>query len=186
LKWYEVKELFKRACDKIDPQGGGYDADGHSQKYGYGRLNALTAVELARPQARSGISVSRDFDAPIPDLQTVSFDLTVPDDTVVEGLTVSVDIKHTYIGDLVIALHPPSETGITSVLLHDRSGGATKNLKRIYDVGSTPEIAGFAGKNCSGIWSLEITDSEVEDNGTLVSFGINLLFTHPSRAARTI
>jgi subtilisin-like proprotein convertase family protein len=96
-----------------------------------------------------------------------------------------VDIKHTYIGDLVIALYPPSETGISSVLLHDRSGGATKNLKRIYDVGSTPEIAAFTGKNCSGIWSLEITDSAAEDYGTLVSFGINLLFTHPSRAART-
>ncbi|MFG3618295.1 S8 family serine peptidase [Nocardia sp. NPDC047654] len=45
----EVKNLLKDACDKIDPQGGGYGADGHSDKYGYGRLNALAAVRAARP-----------------------------------------------------------------------------------------------------------------------------------------
>ncbi|WP_280476167.1 S8 family peptidase [Nocardia asiatica] len=46
-----VKELLKGACDKIDPQGGGYGADGRSDKYGYGRLNALAAVRAARPAA---------------------------------------------------------------------------------------------------------------------------------------
>ncbi len=40
---------FRLACDKIDLPNGNYDAAGHSQKYGYGRLSALTAVLLARP-----------------------------------------------------------------------------------------------------------------------------------------
>src|SRR4029077_4663055 len=53
LKWNEVKDLLKRACDRIDPQGGQYDAAGHSAKYGYGRLNARTAVDLAQPQPRN-------------------------------------------------------------------------------------------------------------------------------------
>src|SRR4029077_6855072 len=53
LKWHEVKDLLKRACNKIDPQGGNYDVSGHSQKYGFGRLNARTAVELAQPQPRN-------------------------------------------------------------------------------------------------------------------------------------
>ncbi|WP_330231699.1 S8 family serine peptidase [Nocardia sp. NBC_00508] len=57
LAWHEVKDLLKGACDKIDPQGGGYDADGHSHKYGYGRLNALTAVRAARPAVRSPLPV---------------------------------------------------------------------------------------------------------------------------------
>lgn len=184
LKWHEVKDLFKRACDKIDPQGGDYGADGHSQKYGYGRLNALTAIELAKPQAHSGVTVIRYFDAPIPDLQTVSFELTVPDDTVVERVTASVDLKHTYIGDLVITLHPPSETGVSPVLLHDRFGGAKKDLKRTYDAVSTPQLGAFTDKNCSGIWALKITDSAAQDIGTLVSFGISLWFTHPNRADR--
>ncbi|MBF6194188.1 MULTISPECIES: S8 family peptidase [unclassified Nocardia] len=47
----EVKDLLKDACDRIDPQDGGYGADGHSDKYGYGRINALAAVRAARPAA---------------------------------------------------------------------------------------------------------------------------------------
>ncbi|MDX2067484.1 MAG: S8 family serine peptidase [Haliscomenobacter sp.] len=44
----QVKNLIKSACDRIDPQGGRYDAGGHSQLYGYGRINALKAVQLAK------------------------------------------------------------------------------------------------------------------------------------------
>jgi len=177
LKWYEVKDVLKRACDKIDPQGGDYNSEGHSQKYGYGRLNALTAVELAKPKAKSGITVTRYFDAPIPDVQTVSFDLTMPENATVESFSVAVDIKHTYIGDLVITLHPPIDMGSEPVLLHDRTGGSTNDLKRTYDASSTPGIAEYLGKNCVGIWRLEVTDSASQDIGTLVSFTVNLLFS---------
>lgn len=61
LKWNEVKELLKQACDKIDPQGGNYDESGHSQWYGYGRLNALTAVKLANPVYTPPIDVSSEY-----------------------------------------------------------------------------------------------------------------------------
>jgi subtilisin family serine protease len=44
----QVKNLIKSACDKIDQNGGNYDAKGHSQLYGYGRINALKAVQLAK------------------------------------------------------------------------------------------------------------------------------------------
>jgi subtilisin family serine protease len=184
LKWHEVKDLLKRACDKIDPQGGNYDASGHSPKYGYGRLNARTAVELAKPQPQSGITISRTFDAPLPDLQTVSFTLTVADDTPVEALTVTVDLQHTYIGDLIITLQPPTHTGVSPVVLHSRSGGPTKNLKKTYAAAATPTLAAFAGKSCKGTWTLQIQDAAAQDFGTLVSFSLDLLFTHPDRAPR--
>ena len=44
----QVKNLIKSACDKIDTSAGNYDAKGHSQLYGYGRINALKAVQLAK------------------------------------------------------------------------------------------------------------------------------------------
>ncbi|MFI6773240.1 S8 family peptidase [Nocardia sp. NPDC050412] len=44
----EVKDLLKQSCDMIDPQHGAYGADGRSDKYGFGRLNALTAVQTAK------------------------------------------------------------------------------------------------------------------------------------------
>lgn len=183
LKWHEVKDLFKRACDRIDPQGGGYDASGHSVKYGYGRLNARTAVELAAPQPQSAITISRRFDAPIPDLQTVSFTLNVPDDTPVEALTVGVDLKHTYIGDLIITLQPPAATGVNPVVLHNRAGGSTRDLKKTYDAASNPALAAFAGKSCQGTWTLQIRDMAALDFGLLISFSLGLSFAHPDRSA---
>jgi subtilisin family serine protease len=47
----QVKDLLKRACDPIDAANGRYDADGHSPLYGFGRLNAATAVQLAAASA---------------------------------------------------------------------------------------------------------------------------------------
>lgn len=181
LKWNEVKDLLKRACDRIDPQGGNYDADGHSTAYGYGRLNALTAVRLAQPQPRNALTVSRTFDTPIPDLQTVTFTLEVPDATPVEALTTGIDLRHTYIGDLVITLTPPAATGVGPITLHQRAGGSRNNLRKTYDATSTPALAGFAGKNCKGNWTLEIRDAAALDSGTLVSFSLALSFMHPDR-----
>jgi subtilisin family serine protease len=44
----QVREILKQSCDKIDKKGGKYDKKGHSNKYGYGRVNAATAVALAK------------------------------------------------------------------------------------------------------------------------------------------
>lgn len=178
LKWNEVKDLLRRSCDKIDPQGGAYDASGHSARYGYGRLNARSAVELAKPAPQSGITIRRRFDAPIPDLQTVSFALDVPDATPVTALSVAVDIKHTYIGDLIITLRPPAAAGVNPIVLHNRAGGATKDLKKTYDAATTPALGALAGKSCKGTWTLGIQDAAARDSGTLVSFSLGLKFVH--------
>ena len=41
----DIKSLLQVSCDKIDMDAGAYDTNGHSIYYGYGRLNALKAVE---------------------------------------------------------------------------------------------------------------------------------------------
>jgi subtilisin family serine protease len=43
----EVRDLLRDSCDRIDADGGTYDEKGHSIRYGYGRVNAARAVELA-------------------------------------------------------------------------------------------------------------------------------------------
>jgi subtilisin family serine protease len=181
LKASEVRDILKRAGDKIDPQGGQYDASGHSPKYGFGRLNARTAVELAKPQPQSGTVVQRTFDAPIPDLQTVSFTLAVADSTTVERLAVEVDLTHTFIGDLILTLKPPAGLGVAPVVLHRRAGGSGKEIKKRYDADNTPALARFAGKSCKGTWTLTIQDAAAEDSGTLARFGLVLSFPHADR-----
>jgi subtilisin-like proprotein convertase family protein len=58
--------------------------------------------------------------------------------------------------------------------LHNRKGGATRNLKQVFDETLLPELANFKGKNMQGTWLLEIFDRAARDVGTLVSFGLEL------------
>jgi subtilisin-like proprotein convertase family protein len=139
---------------------------------------------LAQPEPQNQITISHTFDAPLPDLQTVSFKLSVAENEPIEALTVSVDLRHTFIGDLIITLQPPATTGGNQVVLHNRAGGSTKNLKKTYDAATTPPLAGFAGKSCKGTWTLQIKDAEAQDFGTLVSVALGLSFPHPDRSPR--
>jgi hypothetical protein len=52
LRWDEVRDILRRSCDRIDQEGGQYDAEGHSPFYGYGRLNAEKAARSAGGQTR--------------------------------------------------------------------------------------------------------------------------------------
>ncbi len=49
----EVKEVIKNTSDKIDSTGGRYNQSGHSTWYGYGRVNAKSAVTLAADMLKS-------------------------------------------------------------------------------------------------------------------------------------
>lgn len=179
LRREEVKDILKRAGERIDPQGGQYTAAGRSRYYGWGRLNAKTAVDLARPQPRNEVTVSRRFDAPIPDLQTVTFALDVPDAEVAGSVSVAVDLAHSYIGDLVVTIEPPAGTGVGPVVLHNRSGGTRNSLKKVYDKATTPRLAALAGKACNGRWTLKVRDAAAEDSGTLATFSVRLVFAPP-------
>jgi subtilisin family serine protease len=52
----DVRSILKDTADKIDNAGGNYDSDGHSNYYGYGRINACAAVIAARDVAGGGSS----------------------------------------------------------------------------------------------------------------------------------
>lgn len=53
LRWSEGKEILKKSCDRIDDSPGEYDQQGHSRRYGFGRVNAATAVKLSAPNGVS-------------------------------------------------------------------------------------------------------------------------------------
>ncbi len=175
LNRVQVKDLLQRACDRIDPAGGGYDAQGHSLLYGHGRLNARTAVDLAQPMPRNELTVSRRFDAPLPDLRTVRFALDVTEATPPVALSVAVDLQHSYIGDLVVTLHPPRTVRVAAIVLHERGGGTRNSLKKVYDAASVPALARLAGRNCRGRWTLSVRDAAAQDTGTLVSWSLRLV-----------
>jgi subtilisin-like proprotein convertase family protein len=190
LRWAEVKDVLRRACDPIDPSGGQYDATGHSKFYGHGRLNAETAVKLAKAAVGRQVVVNKLLNEPIPDLGTAEGIIEVADASPVEKLAVSVRLEHTYIGDLVITLVPPPGRGLPSVTLHDRAGGRTRDLDRVYDPSTLPKLAAFAGKPCDGTWTVRVDDRAAEDAGVLVQIGLHLFLApadgggDPRRAVR--
>jgi subtilisin family serine protease len=175
LRWEEVRDVLKRCCDVIDPEGGDYDADGHSPLYGYGRLNAKKAVDLALPaQPTPIVTWSIRQDVAIRDFRTATLALPVADAMSLKSIKVAVDIDHTYLGDLVVTLNPPVAMGIPPIVLHDREGGDTDNLKRTYDAASVPSLTGCVGKKPTGTWTLEVTDKAAQDVGKIRGFALEL------------
>lgn len=177
LRWDEVKDILKRSCDRIDVRGGKYDAHGHSKLYGFGRVNAKKAVDRALPAhpARTAISTAV-HDVRIRDLTTAKLPLAVAENDPLKAVRVSVDIEHSYVGDLVVTVRPPAALGLAPITLHDRSDGGAANIKKTYDAVSAPDLAILAGKRPKGTWTLLVQDKERADEGMIRKFSLEMTF----------
>lgn len=78
--------------------------------------------------------------------------------------TVAVNIRHTYIGDLTVALIAPDGSSFS---LHNRSGGSTDNINRTY-------TANLAGEAANGTWKLRVRDLAAVDVGNIDTWTLNL------------
>jgi len=111
--------------------------------------------------------------AAIPDNKTsgISSMIAIAQSGTVAAIKVKVDIQHTYIGDLRVALTSP--TG-RSTVLHPRLGGSADNLIATYD-SATPGILGdMIGQPMMGNWTLNVSDRARIDTGKLRSWSIEL------------
>ncbi|HWM25144.1 MAG TPA: S8 family serine peptidase [Chthoniobacterales bacterium] len=177
LRGDEVREILRNCCDRIDAAGGGYDATGRSLLYGYGRLNARKAVELALPPQPNAVAIrTARQDVPIQDLKTSRLTLAVADTQPVKSLKVTVDIDHTYIGDLLVTLKPPTTVSSKRAVLHNRTEASKDNLKRTYDVVNAPDLAQYLNKKPTGTWTLAVADKEKADTGMIRSFTLEIGF----------
>ena len=101
----------------------------------------------------------------IPDnAAAISDAITVPSPGTVTSVSVSVDIAHPHIGDLVVELVAPDGTART---LHSRSGGLANDIVRTY-------TSDFAGTGITGDWTLHIRDHATRDTGTLNSWTLTI------------
>lgn len=91
----------------------------------------------------------------------------------VGSLEVSLNITHTWIGDLTVALiHPDG----TAVILHNQSGGGADNIVTTYPTLTAPaeSLDAFRGKPLGGPWTLWVSDAWALDTGRLVSWGLKI------------
>lgn len=175
----DVRDILQTTADKIidnvaDPQLGNrfgtYDAGGHSQWFGFGRVNAFQAVTEARRrlQGTTGQTVRKSASPAlaIPDNHAAGVRHTIHIDETgsLASIKVTVDISHTFIGDLRLTLIAPSGR---QVMLHDRNGGSAGNIQRSYDAASTSGLLALTGESLQGDWVLWGQDLAAVDSGTL-------------------
>jgi subtilisin-like proprotein convertase family protein len=176
LRWDEVRDILKNACDRIDTSGGKYSAAGHSKFYGYGRVNAAKAAILAKPPQPAKVTVASTVqDVAIRDLKAAKLSVAVAGNKALKNLKVTIDIEHTYIGDLTVTLRPPATTGVSPIVLHNRGGGAAHNLQLTFDSVMVPGLSALKGKVPAGSWSLEVRDHARQDVGKLRSFALEMM-----------
>jgi hypothetical protein len=95
----------------------------------------------------------------------VASTIAVADTGVVGGLKVTVDISHTYRGDLRVVLHHAGR----QVVLHDRTGGTLDDLK------TTFTVTDLDGEPLQGDWRLQVSDHARIDTGTLHAWSIEVV-----------
>ncbi|MCC6874511.1 MAG: proprotein convertase P-domain-containing protein [Sandaracinaceae bacterium] len=102
----------------------------------------------------------------IPDNNTTgaSSTITIAEAGTISSLAVSLDIEHTYVGDLRVEL---THGGTTTTLI-DRQGGSADNMQRTFDV------ADFNGADAAGDWVLRVVDTAAQDTGTLRSWRVDI------------
>ncbi len=177
LRWDEVKDIIKRSCDQIDTAGGQYDGNGHSPFYGFGRVNAKKAVQLALPAQLATVAIRTAVrDVPIRDLQTARLELPIADTGALKSIKVAVDIEHTFIGDLAVSIRPPASMGVAPIMLHSREGAATDNIKKTYDEINAPGLVALKNKSPQGTWTLVVEDKDRQDTGKIRSFTLEMSF----------
>lgn len=104
----------------------------------------------------------------VPDRSSVTNTIKVNQGGAIESIKISVNVEHTYIGDLMVSVKSPSGK---TIKLHNRQGGKTDNLVMTYE-GDT--VADYIGENPKGDWTLEVKDMATRDEGTFKSWGIEM------------
>lgn len=136
-----------------------------------GRLNRWVLEFTAVGAAVVPIELKESPGTPIPDFPHAGIErsLTAAGTSKVGSIEVSVDISHTYIGDLRVSLVSPAAT---EVVLHGRADGSQHNLVRTFTAATTPALSGLIGQLAAGAWRIKISDHEGQDQGKLNSWRV--------------
>lgn len=145
--------------------------------YGFGMVDAFSAVRMAEAwhvlyaEAQdSSNEVHQNYSIvdgqAIVDHTTITSNMTISGDMYVEDLMVTIDLTHTFAGDLTILLYSPDGSVIPLSL---REGG-NADFTGSWSFG----VTGLLGAEAiSGTWTLSIQDSATADSGMLSGWSMD-------------
>lgn len=184
----QVKQILQQSADKIidadpDPQFGtrygSYDSRGHSQWFGYGKVNAYKALQAAQQQIATLSPVSRwvqgknpqQLTIPDGDSRGVASGIAVNDTSPVLDIQVEVHLTHEFLGDVELYLIDPRNE---AVLLQNRTLGRQTVLQARYGIQNVPLLKSLLNRSARGTWQLRVVDGTANDTGVLKSWQLTL------------
>lgn len=133
--------------------------------------NLPTTPGAVGAQPPSVSASTTDTSLPIRDFTTVEQHAEITTDCTIGGGSVDLNLQHSYVGDLRVALRSPQGT---EVVLHNHAGGSRSALVTSFDWNARRGVLHpLAGENARGRWSLIVRDSVGADTGTLNSFAVH-------------
>jgi len=147
-----------------------------------------------------GQAISSNVPVTIPTTTaTVSSTLTIPanQNVVIEKITATLNISHTWINDLIVTLVSPTGTQIQLMNQECPSSSVYQNATVTFDdlgaavsCSTTPPalngillpqqpLSGFNGQNSQGIWTLQVQDLFNQDGGAINSWSITICSATP-------
>ncbi|WP_418512978.1 reprolysin-like metallopeptidase [Corallibacter sp.] len=117
--------------------------------------------------------------------------INVPDSQTISQISVSANISHTWIGDLVIQIQHPNGTTFTNVWNRDCNDG-DDNINVTFQDGAASIVCAtpttgtyapaqplnvFSGLDSSGDWNIAVVDNYNQDTGVLNSWSIEICST---------
>jgi len=147
-----------------------------SHDYGFGRIDAKAAVDAAQawynvPVNATPLTNSEAVVTPIPDNNATgiarTLNIAAPAGFVAEHVEVTVNVAHSYRGDLQYEIQAPG--GMTSVLATPRPFDGEMNLANW-----TFTSVAHMGENPNGNWTLRVKDLAAQDSGLLNNWSIRI------------
>ncbi len=179
----DVQYILVNSSTKVDPTDAGWSRNNAgsgfwvNDKYGFGMINAQAAVTLAqtwqkvRPQitATTG-TIAENVFIPDNDLTGITVDFDVTDDMLLEHVELTVNITHTWRGDLSFKLTSPQ--GTVSEITPRVDFGVDFNNWKFSSVRNW-------GESPVGTWTLQIADNVGADTGTLLDWKLDFYGVEP-------
>ncbi len=191
LGWRDIKEILMRSASRPGLTGGDpFAINGagfaFSHSFGAGRLNVGTAVAMAAGWTNVGLETSivssqTGIGAAIPDNNVNgvvrSFDFSGQQDLRVETVELTVNVTHSFRGDLRFIVTAPS--GMQSLVDH-RPADRAANLNWTFT------SVRHWGEHSTGVWSVRVADVDAVDTGTLNSLTLRIWgAVYPSNSSGT-
>ncbi|MFI5763847.1 S8 family peptidase [Streptomyces sp. NPDC051563] len=131
---------------------------------GTGSPNRLLNIGTSTTPPNPGTRFENTADYAVNDNATVESPITVSGiaGNAPATLSVPVDIKHTYVGDLKVDLVAPDGTVYN---LRNRTGGSADNIIQTFTVNASAEVA-------NGVWKLRVADLASADTGKIDSWAL--------------